>query len=243
MSTLTITELEVGYPTPFGLTRLIAGANASIPSGSMAALLGPSGAGKTTILKCVAGLLAPIAGRIEFRERALDTLDVAFAFQEPKLIPWMSALQNVQLFLPGGQRAGRASAAEAVLGKLGFESADFGKRPFELSGGMRTRVELAKAIVMERSVLLADEPFAALDTRNASHALNLIKGAVARPGCVAIIALHDLFLAAQHFSRAIRLVRPPGDGNAAGPLTLEVIDLEALRLSGLSDVAIVDRLR
>jgi NitT/TauT family transport system ATP-binding protein len=139
------------------------GIDLAVAPGSFLSLLGPSGCGKSTLLRIIAGLAAPSAGTIE---RAGPDLDrrIGFVFQEPTLMPWATVWNNVYLPL---RLAGRspatvtASIAEtlAALGLAGFEQA----YPRELSGGMRMRVSIARALVTDPSLLLLDEPFAALD--------------------------------------------------------------------------------
>ena len=132
-------------------------------------LLGPSGCGKSTLLKLVSGLGAPSAGEIDWPTSAYDALgrarpDLSFVFQEPTLLPWSSAVRNVALPLKLAgvakpERLARAAEALAAVGLAGFEKA----YPRELSGGMKMRVSIARAMVTRPRILLMDEPFAALD--------------------------------------------------------------------------------
>ncbi|MBS0541403.1 MAG: ABC transporter ATP-binding protein [Proteobacteria bacterium] len=126
------------------------------------ALLGPSGCGKSTLLRLIAGLAQPTAGTIAWAGDGQHGL--SFVFQEPTLMPWATALANVALPLklarvPAAEREQRAAAALASVGLAGFEKA----YPRELSGGMKMRVSIARALVTRPRVLLMDEPFAALD--------------------------------------------------------------------------------
>lgn len=133
------------------------------------ALLGRSGSGKSTLLRSIAGLVTPDAGTLRFTPGADGRArSVAMVFQSFALMPWLTVLQNVELGLeakkvPAGERRRRALAAIDLIGLDGFENAF----PRELSGGMRQRVGLARALVVEPSLLLMDEPFSALDVLTA----------------------------------------------------------------------------
>ena len=134
-----------------------------IARGDFLALLGPSGCGKSTLLRMIAGLDAPTSGRISWADEAARR-DIGFVFQEPTLMPWHSALRNVALplELAGAPRHEAAARARDMLARVelaGFEEA----YPRQLSGGMRMRVSIARALVTRPRLLLMDEPFAALD--------------------------------------------------------------------------------
>ena len=147
--------------------RALDGVTLDVPEGQFTCLIGASGCGKSTLLSLVAGLDAPSQGTIDVAGRR-----VALMFQESALFPWLTASGNVELALRTGgasRSAARSRAAELLervhLGGLG------GKRPHELSGGMRQRVALARALAQDANVLLMDEPFGALDamTRDLLH--------------------------------------------------------------------------
>ncbi|HEX7448838.1 MAG TPA: ABC transporter ATP-binding protein [Pirellulales bacterium] len=151
-----------------GGTEALRAVTCSIKSGEFVSLVGPSGCGKSTLLRLTAGLLAPSAGRLtvagQTPRQARDALRVSFVFQEATLLPWRSAARNVALplELAGAPREARRQQAVAGLGRVGL--GDFiDSRPRELSGGMRMRVSLARALVTQPQLLLLDEPFGALD--------------------------------------------------------------------------------
>jgi NitT/TauT family transport system ATP-binding protein len=139
----------------------------AVEGGEFVAILGPSGCGKSSLLRIVAGLDAVSGGRVEVGGHAPGhpaPPRAAFVFQEPTLMPWASLFENVwlPLRLAGVSRAGAAGpigAALAAMGLSGFEDS----RPAELSGGMRMRASIARALVTRPQLLLMDEPFAALD--------------------------------------------------------------------------------
>ena len=154
------------------------GIDLTVARGEFLSLLGPSGCGKSTLLRIVAGLAEPTAGRCDLRlgggapGKAVPTGRIGFVFQDPTLMPWSTVARNVELPFRIAGRVGtaerdRVAAALRAVGLAGFERA----YPHQLSGGMRMRVSIARALVTEPDLLLLDEPFAALDeiTR---HALN-----------------------------------------------------------------------
>ncbi|MBS7804931.1 ABC transporter ATP-binding protein [Rhizobiales bacterium TNE-4] len=144
----------------------------SLQQGEILSLIGPSGCGKTTILRMIAGLTEPDTGTI-IRADALHAQGrIGYVFQDPTLMPWASAEANVALplILQGKHRKEARLRAHAMLGKLGL--GDFTRAaPHELSGGMRMRVALARALITDPALILMDEPFAALDEMT-RYALN-----------------------------------------------------------------------
>ncbi len=146
-----------------GAAPAVSDINLSIERGSFVSLVGPSGCGKSTLLRLIAGLLDPSQGRVIW-DGAGRPDDLGFVFQDATLLPWASAFDNVYLplKLKGISRADAESRVTAALSRVGLADAT-GKLPRELSGGMRMRVSIARALVTEPPVLLMDEPFAALD--------------------------------------------------------------------------------
>lgn len=144
-----------------GGTQALRDLSFDIVPGEFVSLLGPSGCGKSTALRLAANLLQPDAGAVTFPD---GKPQIGFVFQEPTLMPWADALTNARLPLdlnhtPRREAETRAAAALARVGLKGFERA----LPRELSGGMKMRVSLARALVAQPKLLLLDEPFAALD--------------------------------------------------------------------------------
>jgi NitT/TauT family transport system ATP-binding protein len=136
--------------------------NLDVPGGEFVSLLGPSGCGKSTALRLIAGLTAPTSGSVGVSSRGRSS--IGFVFQEPTLMPWTSVRENVRLPLrlahvPTGEANARVGAALTQVGLAEFADAF----PRELSGGMKMRVSLARALVTDPDILLLDEPFAALD--------------------------------------------------------------------------------
>ncbi|RAI35193.1 ABC transporter ATP-binding protein [Rhodoplanes serenus] len=147
-----------------------------VPAGSVVSILGPSGSGKSTLLNMAAGLLTPDEGRVlvlgHETSGTVDWSRLGYMFQDDRLLPWRSALGNVALALEAGSIGSRERRrrAEHELARVGL--ADFaGAYPHQLSGGMRSRVALARSLVTEPDILLMDEPFSRLDaqTRTTMH--------------------------------------------------------------------------
>ena len=144
-------------------TQALAPLDLSIAAGGFTTIVGPSGCGKSTLLRLIAGLATPTSGRVERRAGA-SSQNTGFVFQDATLMPWATAAENVALPLrlagvPGADTASRVAEALERVGLSGCDSA----YPRELSGGMRMRASIARAIVTAPRLLLMDEPFAALD--------------------------------------------------------------------------------
>jgi NitT/TauT family transport system ATP-binding protein len=172
-----------------GGTRILGAVDLTVGPGELVVLLGPSGVGKSTVLRLAAGLIAPETGRID--NAAAST---AMVFQEPRLLPWESALDNVGLPLAAagiGRRAAREEARRRLT-RLGFGAADAAKRPAQLSGGMAARVAIARAFVAAPELVLLDEPFAALDLARRRDLQGLLRDLVDETGVGALFVTHDL---------------------------------------------------
>lgn len=156
-----IKEICVSY----GRQLILDALSLDVAPGEIVACLGASGCGKSTLLRAIAKLLPIQSGEIEFSEPKRRTGDLAFVFQDATLLPWRTVEENVRLPLELGS-AGRSAGSvnvSAALEAVGLQPSDFRKFPRELSGGMRMRTSIARALVTDPSVMLLDEPFAALD--------------------------------------------------------------------------------
>jgi NitT/TauT family transport system ATP-binding protein len=147
-------------------TRALERVDLSVKPGEFVAVVGPSGCGKSTLLKIIAGLLVPSTGKVEIVGRPVSGpyTDLGVVFQSPVLLDWRTILDNVlvQIDLRGGNPAAYRDQARALLAKVGL--AEFETRmPRELSGGMRQRTAIVRALIHEPPLLLMDEPFGALD--------------------------------------------------------------------------------
>lgn len=161
--TRTLVSLHgIGKTFPNGVTAL-AGFDLDVRDGETLTLLGPSGCGKSTVLRLIAGLATPSAGAITWRDPAARR-DIGFVFQEPTLLPWANVFDNVSLplRLEGFTHAAATPRVEEALTRVNL--AEFAKAlPRELSGGMKMRCAIARALVTRPALILMDEPFAALD--------------------------------------------------------------------------------
>jgi NitT/TauT family transport system ATP-binding protein len=170
---ISLQGVGVTYGTQRGPVEAIADISLDIGEGEFVALLGPTGCGKSTLLRVIGDLRAPTVGRVGVRAQpayvARHQNQFGFVFQEPALLPWRSALKNVQLPLevvdyPPEKRAERCLELLGRVGLLSFKD----NLPHELSGGMKQRVAIVRALAWDPPILLMDEPFSALDelTRN-----------------------------------------------------------------------------
>jgi NitT/TauT family transport system ATP-binding protein len=164
---ISVKALSKSFSGPDGRSvPVLDGITLDVDEGEFVALLGRSGSGKSILLRCIAGLIAPSDGQVLFRGKRLVgcNRDTTMVFQTFALLPWLTVQQNVEIGLeargvPPAQRSERALRAIDLVGLDGYESA----YPKELSGGMRQRVGFARALVVEPAALLMDEPFSALD--------------------------------------------------------------------------------
>jgi len=162
---LSCERIRLEYPAHGGSVLALDDTSFSVGREEFVCIVGPSGCGKTTLLKIIAGLLRPTSGEISVQSSSNNGKPQnALVFQEHGLFPWMSVLDNVGLGLQfhGVQRSDRHARSMVFIEQFGL-SAFAGSYPHELSVGMRQRVSLARAFVMDPDVLLMDEPFASLD--------------------------------------------------------------------------------
>lgn len=161
-------SVKHAYDTPAGPLPVLDGLDVAVPESGFCAVVGPSGCGKSTLTKLIAGLMFPDQGEVWLHGELVrgPRPTVGMAFQNPVLLEWRTILRNVILPLeivapkmPEKERIARAEQLLTLVGLEGFED----KRPSELSGGMRQRASLCRAIVHKPEVLILDEPFGALD--------------------------------------------------------------------------------
>ncbi|MEM7524910.1 MAG: ABC transporter ATP-binding protein [Pseudomonadota bacterium] len=186
------------------------GMSLEVRAGDFISLLGPSGCGKSTALRLISGLAPPTAGRIEW-EAPQAQGDLGVVFQEPTLMPWATVAQNV--WLPFRLRgASYASVKDDVLDALrqvGLEAFQ-NSYPRELSGGMKMRVSIARAMVTRPKLILMDEPFAALDEITRFKLNNDLLSLQASIGCTVIFVTHSVFESVFLSDRIIVMAARPG---------------------------------
>ncbi len=201
--------------------------------GEVLVVMGPSGCGKSTFLALVGGLLQPSRGSLCCRSAR-----TAMMFQEPRLLPWRTALDNVAFALKGDDVSAQSRLARArdALSALSLGTEDFGKYPRQLSGGMRQRVALARTLVGRPDLLLLDEPFAALDTGLARDMRAVLHDYLRRELASAVIVTHDPREALELGGRVVVFSKAPGriafemapDPAALGDMSVERLNrLEA----------------
>ncbi|HSN99360.1 MAG TPA: ABC transporter ATP-binding protein [Candidatus Nanopelagicales bacterium] len=195
------------------------GIDLDIAAGSFVALLGPSGCGKSTLLRLIASLDRPDAGTITVTpsgggssggKASEDRFPIAFVFQDAHLLPWRTVLENaaLPLELAGVDAPTRRDAARRVLAQVGLADAA-ARTPAELSGGMRMRVSLARALVTRPRLLLLDEPFAALDELTRARLDDQLRALWAELGMTVLFVTHSIIEAAYLAERAVVLTPRP----------------------------------
>lgn len=197
----------------------------AVEPGKFVALLGPSGCGKSTLLRIIAGLLSATAGSVSARQDR-----IGFVFQQPTLMPWASVENNVALPLTLMRRDGaeKEAAVKEALALVGL--GEFAKAiPRELSGGMQMRVSLARAIVAKPSLLLLDEPFAALDEINRQGLNDELLRLVAAIGATAIFVSHAVAETVYLADEIIVMTGRPGRIHARVPVPFARPRLPSLR--------------
>jgi NitT/TauT family transport system ATP-binding protein len=216
-------------------TVALDGVSFDIDQGAFVALVGPSGCGKSTLLRLIAGLEQPTAGqlRVTLGSRGTSHQDVACVFQDAHLLPWRTVIENVALplELAGIKRTDAHRLAEAPLRDV--ELLDARDRfPDELSGGMRMRVSIARALVTEPKLLLLDEPFAALDELTRSRLDERLRAVWLKHRMTTLFVTHALAEAVFLSDRALVMSRRPGRVVLDQRLELPTTRTAALRTDG-----------
>ena len=205
-----LTVEHAGRRFPGG-TEALHDVSLRVERGDFIALLGPSGCGKSTLLRLLAGLDRPDAGIVRWDAGPPAPGRIGMVFQDPTLLPWASAAENVRLplrlrGLPRAESDASVAAALDRVGLAGFAAA----RPRALSGGMRMRVSLARALVPRPDLLLLDEPFAALDEFTRHGLQDQLLQLTADTGCAVVFVTHSSYEAAFLARRILVMSARPG---------------------------------
>jgi len=208
-------DLRKSYPGPQSAISVLEGANLAVARGEMIAIMGPSGSGKSTLLHLLAALDRPTSGTVYFASKALESerdeavaefrnQQIGFVWHRHHLLPDFTAAENVAmpLLMAGRPYEDALKAAGQWLGQVGLAHR-LGSRAAELSGGERQRAAIARALVTEPAVLLADEPTGDLDEHNATAIMDLIERLHHTQRLTSILATHNPVLA----SRCDRILR------------------------------------
>ncbi|MGO4711965.1 ABC transporter ATP-binding protein [Bradyrhizobium sp. 2TAF24] len=214
--------------------QALAALDLDIRRGEFVSLLGPSGCGKSTALRLIAGLSRPSSGTVQVAGRpvAAGGRAIGFVFQEPTLMPWASVLDNVRLPLRLARmaRADADSRARDALARVGL--ADFADvYPRELSGGMKMRVSLARALVTDPDILLMDEPFAALDEITRFRLNNDLMALWRSLRKTVVFVTHSVFESVYLSQRVVVMTPRPGRVSAEFRVVAPEPRLEAFRTS------------
>lgn len=231
--TLPLIELiDVGKTYPGGSCAL-AGLSLAVAPGEFLSIVGPSGCGKSTALRLIAGLSAPSSGEIRWGNSVDRKHDISFVFQDPTLPPWSRVARNVALPLElrgTGRNEVRERVAEAL--ELVGLSDVAGSYPRQLSGGMKMRVAIARAIVTRPKVLLMDEPFAALDEITRSRLNDDLLRLWERGGWTVLFVTHSVYESVYLSQRVVTMGARPGKIVAEAATAAPYPRDEAFRLTG-----------
>lgn len=221
MPAISVRDLSFAYPAAHAAPpspTLFSGLRFDVPEGAFFSILGPSGGGKSTLLRLLAGLLRADSGSIVCGGRPVEgpSRERGMVFQQGGLFPWLTALGNVAFAVSktheGMSRADCRALAADMLERVGLGS-DLHKWPVQLSGGMRQRVAIARALAMETDILLMDEPFSALDYKNRCRLQDLLAELWAATRKTVVFVTHDIDEALLLSSRILFI-----DGTRAVPV-------------------------
>lgn len=215
-SHLDITQASIEFPTPQGPFCAVQNFDLKIHKGEFVSLIGHSGCGKSTVLNLVAGLHQATRGGVVLNGKEVNSPgpERAVVFQNHSLLPWLSAYQNVELAVKQvfGRHKSRKEMRQWIEHNLELVQMThaLNKRPDELSGGMKQRVGIARALAMEPHVLLMDEPFGALDALTRAHLQDSLMEIQATLGNTVIMITHDVDEAVLLSDRIVMMTNGPG---------------------------------
>jgi nitrate/nitrite transport system ATP-binding protein len=210
-------DVNMTFATKKGTFEALKGINLSVKEGEFVSIIGHSGCGKSTVLNLIAGLLQPTTGNLfcAGREISKPGPERAVVFQNHSLLPWLTCFENVHLAVErvfGSETlAQQAERTSAALELVGLNHA-VDKRPGEISGGMKQRVGIARALAMEPKVLLLDEPFGALDALTRAGLQDELMKIMQKSGATAVMVTHDVDEAVLLSDRIVMMTNGPAAG-------------------------------
>lgn len=235
MNLLRAIDVAKTFQTRDGQTvQALAPTNLEVEEGEFLSLIGPSGCGKSTLLRIIAGLITPTSGELKWRADAMvKDASIGFVFQEAVLLPWLNIQDNVRFPLDtfGAPRKESDEKAREMLELVGLK--DFGKAlPKELSGGMRQRAAIARALVYRPKVVLMDEPFGALDLLTRDRMNDELLRIRQEVGATIVFVTHSIEEAAYLSDRVAVMSARPGRVR-----TIHTVDLPKPRSEATKDLA------
>jgi putative ABC transport system ATP-binding protein len=200
-ASVVVDSVVVEHQTSSGPVRALDGVSFTVKSGSSVAITGPSGGGKSTLLSVIGGLAQPTSGSIRIGDSSISEMSesdrcnfrrshVGFVYQADNLLPFLTLIENVGLQLALNGKSSGTGKSLAMLANLGLAGLAY-RLPDHLSGGQRQRASVARAIVNEPEIILADEPTGALDAANAFGVIELLLGMQREMGATLIMVTHD----------------------------------------------------
>ena len=210
-----IHQVEMLFNTRKGQFHALRDINLTVRKGEFVTLIGHSGCGKSTLLNLIAGLLMPSDGVLICASREIGgpSPERAVVFQNHSLLPWLTCFENIYLgvervFSATENKSAMKERTKAALALVGLSAAGQ-KRPHEISGGMKQRVGIARALAMEPKVLLMDEPFGALDALTRAHLQDELLKIVAKTGSTVVMVTHDVDEAVLLSDRIVMMTNGP----------------------------------
>ena len=216
MSLLSARNITLGYPSAGGITTVLHNFSLEVKEGELIGLMGPSGVGKSSLLRVLAGLNKPLKGEVLLFNKPITKPHprLGFVFQQASLLPWLNVQDNVAFGLnfdsqPNLSREQRKQRVTQAIEEVGLSHAAH-LFPAALSGGMAQRVSLARILARNPEIWLLDEPFSALDPVTRTEMQNLLRELISRHNASAIMVTHDIDEALIVSDRAILIGNRPG---------------------------------